>query len=118
MMRVLICGDRNWTDYKAIEKYIKTLPQGSTIIQGMCRGADWIARQLAMRHGFETEDYHAKWELYGTNAGPVRNAQMLREGKPDLVVAFHNNLDDSKGTVDMIRQAKACGVPVEVRTSK
>jgi len=109
-MRVLVCGDRNWTDKDTIEAYIKTLPPESVVIQGMCRGADWIARTLALLHGYEIEDYPAKWELYGRSAGPRRNAQMLREGKPDLVVAFHNNLTKSRGTKNMMEQANRIGI--------
>ena len=28
-VRVLICGDRNWTDRAAIGRYVLTLPKGS-----------------------------------------------------------------------------------------
>lgn len=31
---------------------------------------------------------------------------MLDEGKPDFVVAFHNDITNSKGTLDMITRAK------------
>lgn len=116
-MRVLICGDRNWTDEETIKAYIRTLTIGSIIINGRCRGADSIARFAAKEYGYDVEDYPAEWEKHGRIAGPIRNAQMLIDGKPDLVVVFHDNLEDSKGTKDMIRQAKAAGVPIEVRTS-
>lgn len=43
-----------------------------------------------------------------------RNKEMLEKGKPDLVVAFHENLEKSKGTKNMIMQAKAKGVPIKV----
>ena len=76
-MRVLICGDRKWTDKETIEAYIKTLEPGSVVIQGKCRGADWIARTFALKHRYKVEDYPAKWELYGRAAGPMRNTQML-----------------------------------------
>ena len=41
-------------------------------------------------------------------AGPERNARMLAEGRPDLVVAFPGGT----GTADMVRRAKAAGVRV------
>jgi hypothetical protein len=116
-MRVLICGDRSWTDRETIEAYIKTLPPRTIVIQGKCRGADWIARTFAIHYGHIIKDFPARWELYGKGAGSMRNKQMLTEGKPDLVVAFHNNLPESKGTKDMIMQAKAAGIPTEIRLS-
>ena len=42
-MRVLICGDRHWTDRKLIEDFIKT--QHTIIIQGGAGGADSIAKE-------------------------------------------------------------------------
>ena len=37
---------------------------------------------------------------------------MLDEGKPDLVIAFHNDLPKSKGTKDMVKRAQKADVPV------
>ena len=115
-MRVIICGDRMWSDIKAIRKYILSLPPGSVIIEGECRGADKIARNICYDYGFEVLPFPADWRL-GSAGGPIRNRQMIVEGKPDLVVAFHNNLAESRGTKDMIRQAREHGIPVEVRSS-
>ena len=116
-MRVLICGDRNWTNEKLIEDYIQSLEAGSVIIQGECPGTDEIAKRLGKKHGFEVQGFDADWDKYRNAAGPIRNKEMLVEGKPDKVVAFHNDLSKSKGTADMIKQAKNLGVPVKVRRS-
>ncbi|GAH58612.1 unnamed protein product [marine sediment metagenome] len=82
------------------------------MIQGMCRGADLIGKNAALKHGLSVEDYPAKWEKHGDAAGPIRNAQMLKEGKPDIVYAFHSNISLSKGTKNMIKQAKEKRIPV------
>ena len=37
---------------------------------------------------------------------------MLDEGKPDTVVYFHDNIERSKGTKDMVSRAKKAGLPV------
>jgi hypothetical protein len=43
---------------------------------------------------------------------------MLREGRPDLVVAFTvGPLAQSRGTADMVRRAQEAGVPVHLVTS-
>lgn len=116
-MRVLICGDRHWKDEDIVEEYIKSLPSDTVVIQGMCRGADIIARSKAHQRGLEVKDFPTKWDLYGRAAGPIRNRQMIEEGKPDLVVAFHNDLSKSKGTANMLKQARERGIPTEVRSS-
>ena len=113
-MRVLICGDRNWTDKETIQKYIPTLPPSSVVIQGMCIGADKIARRYAILHDFEVLDFPADWNKYGRAAGPIRNKRMLTAGKPDLVVAFYNNILESKGTKDVIEQASKRGIPHKI----
>ena len=69
-----------------------------------------MAKYLGSKHGFEVEDYPANWNLHGRAAGPIRNKQMLDEGKPDIVYAFHPNISESKGTKDMVRQAKNRGI--------
>jgi hypothetical protein len=59
-------------------------------------------------------EYPAQWHKYGRAAGPIRNQQMLAEGKPDLVLAFHDDIDGSRGTKDMVNRARRAGVKVEV----
>jgi len=113
-LRILICGDRNWTNFKVIENYILTLPLGTIIIEGDCRGADKISGYLARQHGFNVVRVSAKWEKYGLAAGPIRNQEMLDTYKPNLVVAFHNHIEDSKGTKDMIERASRYGIETKI----
>ena len=62
------------------------------------------------------EVYVADWKIYGKSAGPRRNQKMLDDGKPTIVIAFHNDIDNSKGTADMIARAKKLGIPTEILT--
>lgn len=117
-MRVLICGSRQWTDEETIEEYIKTLSPHSMIIHGNCRGADRIAKRLALKHGHSEIPFTAKWGKYGWAAGPIRNKQMLEDGEPDMVVAFHDNISMSKGTKNMIEETRKRGVPHKIIHSK
>jgi YspA, cpYpsA-related SLOG family len=112
-MRVLICGDRNWTDRRRIRWYLKTLPVGSVIIHGNAPGADRIAGELASELGFEVIAFPAQWWRYGRAAGPLRNKQMIDEGRPDKVAYAHDDLDASTGTRGMVAQARSAGIPVE-----
>ena len=114
-MRILFCGDRNWTDYKVIADVIGEL-RPTVVIEGEAKGADKMAQECAEYHGIEVLAFPAHWERYGAAAGPIRNRQMLDEGKPDMVVAFHNDIQNSKGTLNMVNQALKRGLPVQVYT--
>lgn len=89
---------------------------GTEIIHGACRGADLLGAKVAESLGLGVEPYSADWDRYGHAAGRIRNKQMLREGKPDLVLAFHADIVYSKGTKHMVSIAQVAGVPVEIIT--
>lgn len=118
-MRVLICGSRNWNEENvpkehSIEAYIETLPLNAVIIHGACPGADMMADRMARERGHTVIEFKANWNLYGDAAGPIRNQEMLDVGKPDRVVAFHEDIVHSVGTKDMIDRARKALLPVEV----
>ena len=115
-MLVLICGDRNWTDKQAIEReFIRhgLNPIRDIIMHGAARGADSLAGQIGKAHGFQVRSYPAQWDTYGRAAGPIRNNLMLDQN-PDLVLAFHPNINISKGTGHMVKIARAKGTETEV----
>ena len=103
-MRVLVCGDRNWVDYEYIAKVLDelVLSDNDLIIEGDARGADRLAGLWAEENGVPHVRIMALWEKYGRAAGPIRNRKMLHEYRPELVIAFHDDIDHSKGTMDMI----------------
>lgn len=120
-MRILVCGGRDFNDYRLVRDtllricgergYLRDdmrLRGGVCIIHGGYRGADTCAGLFARRYATDLEVYKANWDKFGGAAGPIRNRQMLRDGKPDLVVAFPGN----SGTADMVGIAKAAGVEV------
>lgn len=107
-MRLLVCGDRNWSDGNAIRDVMRKL-EPTVVIEGEARGADTFARLCAAVLGIEVMRFPADWEKYGRSAGPIRNSQMLKEGNPDVVVGFHYKIEESKGTRDMLTRAKKAG---------
>jgi len=113
-LRVLVCGSRDWDDAKFINRHLRQLPRGTTIIEGAARGADSIAAQAAEHLGFEIEEYPAEWKKYDKAAGHIRNQQMLDEGKPDVVIAFSKDIYNSKGTLNMVKRAKKAGLPIKI----
>lgn len=107
-MRVLVCGGRNYADQQRVSDVL--LEIGATyIIHGMAAGADDLADNWAHANHVNVMPFPADWGTFGKAAGPIRNAKMLRDGKPQLVVAFPGG----KGTANMIAQAKAAGIPVK-----
>lgn len=116
-MKLLVCGDRNWTDRKLIYDYLKyDLPYHSslTIISGMARGADTIAAEWAIEKNVPLMKFPANWKEYGKSAGPIRNREMLKKGNPDMVLAFHDNINASKGTKDMVTISIEALIPTVV----
>jgi hypothetical protein len=112
--RILICGDRNWTDRVMIWDALVDAGADVIVIEGEASGADTIAREIAYEMDMQVLPYPAEWKRYGKAAGPIRNRRMLEEGKPDEVWAFHDDLGRSRGTRNMIAQARQAGVPVKV----
>ena len=113
-MRVLVCGGRKFSDRELLYKVLNIIHNGikggiTTIIHGGASGADSIAGEWSVDVlKKEAEVYLANWNLHKTAAGPIRNRKMLKEGKPDIVVAFPGG----SGTSDMIKIAAAAGVKV------
>lgn len=79
-----------------------------TIIHGDAPGVDHLADTWAVVNWVQIKRFPAKWDQYGRGAGPLRNQQMLDEGKPDLVIAFPGG----KGTANMTKLAREAGVKV------
>jgi hypothetical protein len=104
-MKVLVTGDRNWSDEAAVEHHLREL--GTTeVIEGEARGADTLARIVAERNGWKVHKFPADWDAFGKSAGPIRNSLMIEE-KPDAVLAFHDRLAKSRGTWDCVKRALA-----------
>ena len=107
-MRLLICGDRNWSDGFSIREILEKF-RPDVVIEGCANGADKLAGIAGEELGIEVLRFPADWQKYGRSAGPIRNSQMLKEGNPDVVVGFHYKIEESKGTRDMLTRAKKAG---------
>jgi len=122
-MRVLVCGGRTFSDlskkkrgtpewdkadrervfiFDTLDRLAIEANENLTIISGKAKGADTSAAAYARITWRGLEEYPADWENLGPAAGPIRNKQMIDEGRPDLVVAFPGG----NGTADMVNKAK------------
>ena len=108
---VLVCGGRDYADrfrlFSILDRY-HTERRFAVLIHGCTRGADTLAEEWAIQRGIPVVGRAADWQTYGKAAGPLRNARMLAEGKPTVVIAFPGG----SGTADMCKQARKAGVPV------
>lgn len=107
--RVLVCGGRDYRDLAHVTQVLDGLtPVPTLIMHGAARGADECGWRWACKRFVPDKAFPADWKKHGRAAGPMRNQQMIDEGKPNLVVAFPGGA----GTADMVRRAKAADVPV------
>lgn len=110
-MRVLVCGGRKFYNKILFKRTMDKLHANqpiTCIIQGGASGADFLAKHWAKAIAcVPQEEFKADWGQ-GRSAGPKRNAVMLKDGKPDLVVAFPGG----KGTADMVKKARKAGITV------
>lgn len=109
MRTVLVCGGRDYVRRDVLFSVLNSEHAQDPItllIHGGMTGADSLAGDWARHVGVKWEAYPAYWRSEGKAAGPIRNARMLAEGKPDLVIAFPGN----SGTADMVSKAMRAGV--------
>lgn len=84
-----------------------------TLIHGGADGADALAGAWAQHRDVPTVVFPITpedWARWGKAAGAKRDARMLVEGEPDLVIAF----EGGKGTQNLIKQARKAGIAVDI----
>jgi len=116
MTRILVTGPRDWPDYWTVHEVLDGEHRANPItclIDGGALGVDRFARRWAEINNVPTDPCPVDHALDGPwpQAGPRRNGRMLREKQPERCIAFVTT-PPTKGTADMVRQAKRAGVPV------
>lgn len=110
-MKTLVCGGRDYADWRHIQATLAGLHEKrpiSLLIAGGAPGADDLAARWAQFTKLPVSVFPANWKHEGRAAGPLRNRAMLTLGEPDLVVAFPGG----RGTAGMVRLARDAGVEV------
>ena len=110
-MIVLVCGGRDYHDHEIIIKALNSMNEKHGIellIEGGAKGADAHAATWADNNGIPRCTFHANWDYLGPKAGPIRNQNMLKFGKPECLVAFTGG----RGTKNMISRARSWAIPV------
>lgn len=110
-MKVIIAGGRNITDYNVVKTaYYKSGFQATEIVSGAAKGVDYLGELFAKDNGISIQRFPADWNKYGKRAGPLRNLQMAEYA--DALIAVWDG--ESKGTANMITQARQHGLEVFV----
>lgn len=114
-MKILICGDRNYKNRGRIRMTLLSLKKIydkiEYMLEGGAKGADTLGNEVARELGFEVKTFPANWEKYGRAAGPIRNKEMLDQLEiGDIILAFHDNFKDSKGTKNMVEIGTKKGI--------
>ena len=110
-LRVAVTGSRHGAEVSLLVYTLDRLHREHGIaylIQGGASGVDELARRWADDEGVPYCTYHALWGAEGLAAGPNRNERMLRDARPDLLVAFPGGA----GTASCVRIARRLVIPV------
>lgn len=123
---IVISGSRTYDNDDRIRFILKKLnPDIHTIIHGGCKGLDLSAGAIAEKeYKFEVIVEYAQWKnkespSYSTEKGydpkagiylyiiiiligPIRNELMLTKYKPEKVYLFHDDIEKSLGTKNMM----------------
>ena len=109
----VITGSRHGFYENVVEDEILSFrPDVTRFVVGDARGVDEIARKVCAQHNFEYKCYVADWERFGPAAGPIRNKEMIDEERPSMVIAFHPDWENSKGTKFTMKYALFRGINV------
>jgi hypothetical protein len=110
-MKILVCGGREFTNYKFLAERLDRYKANVThIIHGGARGADSLAGKWVFENSslcVQEVICPANWNN-GRGAGPERNRAMA-DLNPDLVIAFPGGA----GTKSMVRIAKERQIKLE-----
>jgi hypothetical protein len=112
---ILFCGDLDWKNVGLVRQVLqecKDRYNHFVVVSGCSRGLDTIVIHLCdVVFKIPVKKFPANWDRFGKVAGIYRNKQMLSEGRPDLVIVFHNYLPYDTGVKHMFDIARLAGLP-------
>jgi len=101
---LLVTGGRDYKNWEHVDRVLREIDP-RCIVHGGATGADSMADTWAKANGVPCFKCDANWDVYGMDAGGLRNGWMIEFVKVELVVAFPGK----SGTENMVRQAKKAG---------
>ncbi len=117
-MRAIVAGSRSLTDYLFLKRHLDNLfsrvdKSRLVILSGHAKGADQFAERWCDNNLVTYQLFHPQWDKHGTQAGILRNQEMIDAvGPRGVVIVFWDGF--SAGTADTIRRAKKAGLRLRV----
>jgi YspA, cpYpsA-related SLOG family len=112
-MRILIVGDRHWNCADLAEQIVSRLlaryGPNLTIVHGGEPGVDQAVAMACRELGVAVEPRLAPWHQTGLPTIATKNRELIKAA-PDLCVAVHQTIGDSKRTRDCVLQAVQAGI--------
>ena len=114
---ILVAGGRDFTNIDMLESAMATaihhlnssgLDRPIRFVQGGAKGADFLAKCIALKYGYEVVEEPADWNTHGRAAGHIRNQKMLDDHQPSVAVI----MPGGRGTNDMFNKATSAGLLV------
>ncbi|QXH35706.1 DUF2493 domain-containing protein [Pseudomonas muyukensis] len=90
-MRVLICAGRHFADRQRCRQALDALQCQQPVRVLIHGGSQHLGGEIegwAREHGADIVRYPPNWQLHGKQAERLRNLFMLRDSRPDLVLAL------------------------------
>lgn len=110
-MKVIIAGTRDFNDYHAVKSTVaRTCWEINEVVSGGASGADALGEEYERHNSIPLKIFKADWNQHGKAAGPIRNKEMATYA--DALIAFWDGV--SKGTMNMIQEARNAGLKVYV----
>lgn len=104
-MRLIIAGSRTVTSEAIVrEAFAWSLfdwAEITLVLSGACTGVDIIGENIARNKRVRVQCFPAIWKDHGRAAGPIRNAEMVKQA--DGLLAVWDG--ESHGTKDIIQKA-------------
>ena len=125
MIRLMVTGGRDYTDYDQVVHVLTPFAtQSVVLIHGACRwrecqrfpmetwvGADMLCERFAMSGDMEGKwsiwRWPAAWPSEGKSAGPKRNIRMIDSTQPHVVIGFPGG----QGTLHALSHAGSRRIP-------
>lgn len=118
LYKVLMFGARDWENRASIIIELNSLiaKHGVTkllIIEGGAPGADRLCGEVARNLNVHVAEVKALWDTRHNGAGPQRNT-IMRLLEPDEGIGFHEDIENSKGSKNMMEQLEKAGIPYRI----
>lgn len=111
MMRLLVSGGHDFTDYQALGSCMSRLHRDyriTMVLHGDETGAAYMASLFAEMMDLAGWKFKADRIKFKEAAGPIRNAEMLRIGRPHMALTMPGGVV----TRDMALRCLKAGVPL------